>query len=61
MEMVMTSGADFPPERRSKCAEESRRFVESRTTHLSREAKEERLRDFNAGIVGLLRSGRLQK
>jgi hypothetical protein len=61
MERATTDSTDFPPERRSKCAEESRRFAEARTAHLSREEKEERLRQFNAGIVGLVRSGRLQK
>lgn len=51
----------FPPERRSKSAEESRRFAEARTAHLSHEEREERHRAFNAGIVDLVRSGRIQK
>jgi hypothetical protein len=61
MESTATDSTEFPPERRSKCAEESRRFAETRTAHLSPEAKEKRLREFNAGIVGLVRSGRIQK
>jgi hypothetical protein len=55
------NAAEFPPERRSKCAEESRRFVEARTAHLSPEAKEKRIQEFNAGIVALVLSGRFQK
>lgn len=61
MENSTDPSTEFPPERRSKCAEESRRFAEARTAHLSPEAKEKRLREFNAGIVSLVRSGRLQK
>ena len=55
------STTEFPPERRSKCAEESRRFVEARTAHLSPDEKEKRLREFNEGIVSLVQSGRIQK
>jgi len=61
MEIATTHSTEFPPERRSKCAEESRRFAETRTAHLSPEEKEERLREFNKGIVDLVLSGRLQK
>ena len=61
MESPTDKDTEFPPERRSKCAEESRRFVEARTAHLSPEAKEKRLREFNAGIVSLVQSGRFQK
>ncbi|WNG29592.1 hypothetical protein F0U62_40530 [Cystobacter fuscus] len=61
MESETTNDTEFPPERRSKCAEESRRFAEARMAHLSPKEREERLREFNAGIVGLVLSGRLQK
>ncbi|OJH35362.1 hypothetical protein [Cystobacter ferrugineus] len=61
MERTASDNTEFPPERRSKCAEESRRFAEARTAHLSPEEKEKRLREFNVGIVDLVRSGRLQK
>lgn len=61
MESTTTNIMRFPPERRSKCAEESRRYAEARTAHLSHEAREERLRNFNAGIVDLVRSGLIQK
>lgn len=61
MESETTNDTGFPPERQSKCAEESRRFAEARTAHLSPEEKEKRLREFNAGIIGLVLSGRLQK
>lgn len=61
MESKKAHSTEFPPERRSKCAEESRRFAEARTAHLSPEEKEKRLQEFNAGIVSLVQSGRLQK
>jgi hypothetical protein len=61
MENAPPPSTEFPPERRSRCAEESRRFAEARTAHLSREEKEKRLREFNAGIVDLVQSGRIQK
>ena len=61
MDTVTPDSTEFPPERRSKCAEESRRFAEARTAHLSREEKEKRLREFNEGIARLVQSGRLQK
>jgi|GEM_PF-5029573 len=61
MESTATNSTEFPPERPSKCAEESRRFAEARTAHLSSEAKEKRRREFNEGIVRLVQSGRIQK
>ncbi|WP_143101426.1 hypothetical protein [Stigmatella aurantiaca] len=61
MELVTATSTDFPPERRSKCAEESRRFAEARLAHLSREEKEERFRSFNAGLLDLIQSGHFQK
>lgn len=55
------NASEFSPERPSKCAEESRRFVEARTAHLLPEAKEKRRQEFNEGIVSLVQSGRIQK
>jgi hypothetical protein len=55
------SDTRFPPERRSKCAEESRRYVEARQQSLSPTEKSQHAREFNAGLRRLISSGHFGK